>query len=576
VLQALFSGNEPHPAGLTAREVLLRVARGETLPPTGLPSDVTALINQLKQLAPADRPTAIETAAKLRHMADKPRRIVRRSVIGAVLALVVFGAWRYTVDLSRERTAAVEARAEAERRRAQAENLIEFMLGDLRTKLEPVGRLDILDAVGARALTYVESLNPEVMSADDLARNAKALNQLGTVRVDQGKTPEALEIFGRSLRLADAAVKKEPRNTEALMVFGATQFYIGNGLRLQGKQDEALAHMRAYMQAGDTLVNIDPSKKEFQMERAYGHSGVALILEAKNELREALEHHEVSLQVKQTIERSDPADAEAKAELARAYNKVGVVLYRLGDLRGARDRFEKETEILRFLVEKEPENKTWTHRLANNLAYVSRVVDLTGDSPRAFKIYEEELALERALAARDPQNLVWKRSVAVTAWRLGNGHAARGDYARAIESYDEARTVIAESIGQAPTRMSLVTDRASIEIDYARALAATGAERRAREVLGRTVQSLSQFPSTDRVAQFELARALYYSGDIARAEAVFAPLAASTTSPVEMDLWMRILLARQRIGDARAVLRRLEPTGYATTELMKLCSESGC
>ena len=30
------------------------------------------------------------------------------------------------------------------------------MLGDLRDKLEPLGRLDVLDAVGARALAYYE------------------------------------------------------------------------------------------------------------------------------------------------------------------------------------------------------------------------------------------------------------------------------------------------------------------------------------------------------------------------------------------------------------------------------------
>ena len=35
---------------------------------------------------------------------------------------------------------------EAKQQRAQAEDLIEFMLADLRKKLQPVGRLDVLDA----------------------------------------------------------------------------------------------------------------------------------------------------------------------------------------------------------------------------------------------------------------------------------------------------------------------------------------------------------------------------------------------------------------------------------------------
>ena len=49
---------------------------------------------------------------------------------------------------------AVQSRIEAQSQRAQAEDLLEFMLGDLRKKLDPVGRLDVLDAVGEKALGY--------------------------------------------------------------------------------------------------------------------------------------------------------------------------------------------------------------------------------------------------------------------------------------------------------------------------------------------------------------------------------------------------------------------------------------
>ncbi|HET7864189.1 MAG TPA: hypothetical protein VFL86_07240, partial [Burkholderiaceae bacterium] len=49
---------------------------------------------------------------------------------------------------------AVRARNEAQYQRQQAEGLIEFMLGDLRKKLEPVGRLEVLDSVGEKALAY--------------------------------------------------------------------------------------------------------------------------------------------------------------------------------------------------------------------------------------------------------------------------------------------------------------------------------------------------------------------------------------------------------------------------------------
>ena len=43
---------------------------------------------------------------------------------------------------------AFEARDEARDQRREAEGLVGFMLGDLREKLEPLGRLDALDSVG--------------------------------------------------------------------------------------------------------------------------------------------------------------------------------------------------------------------------------------------------------------------------------------------------------------------------------------------------------------------------------------------------------------------------------------------
>jgi len=352
LLQALFTGGEPHPPGLTAREVILRAARGETIAVAGVSRDMTAVINRLKQFAPADRPTAIETVARLRFLADKGRRFARRAAVVAAVFLVIFGAWRYTVDLARERTSAVKARADAEKRRAQAEDLIEFMLGDLRGKLEPVGRLDILDDVGARALEYMESLRPEIMSAGELARNAKALNQLAEVRDGQGKIPAALELFGRSLKLVSEAVKREPKNVEALTVFGATHFWIGNGLQKQNKTDEALQHMREYMATGDTLAALDPRKQEYQLEKAKGHSAVAGLLEKKGRLPEAVQHYRTSLELYRRLTAFEPRNLQGKRQLAKNLDDLARTLERTGNTAEAaalrQERLALEKELADF------------------------------------------------------------------------------------------------------------------------------------------------------------------------------------------------------------------------------------
>ena len=68
---------------------------------------------------------------------------------------------------------AFDARDEARDQRREAEGLVGFMLGDLRDKLEPIGRLDALDAVGARALAYFGKQDKSELSDAALAQRSR-------------------------------------------------------------------------------------------------------------------------------------------------------------------------------------------------------------------------------------------------------------------------------------------------------------------------------------------------------------------------------------------------------------------
>ena len=586
LLQALFTGSEPHPPGLTAREVILRAARGETVAVQGAPGDITALINRLKQFAPADRPTAIESVARLRFMADKPARFARRSAIAAAILIVVFGAWRYTVDLARERTIAVKARDDARHRRAQAENLIEFILGDLSKKLKKVGRLEILEDAGNRALEYVESLRPEQMSTDELVWNTKALNQLGGVEVGQGKTPDALDLFRRALRLANEAVRREPRNPDALMVLGETRFWIGNGLRVEGKIDQALQHMTEYQKVAERLVALDPSNQKYQLERAYGHGNVASLLEMKGDVREALKHHKVSLAIKEDIARRS-TDIDAQTDVAIAYNKVGVALYKLGELRESLGYLQRESDIYRDLVKRDPQDVQLKRRLTNSMAYTASALEDIGESEAAYALLQEELALEQQLAAHDPSNVDWQRNVAMTTRWIAKAVAERGDSARAAALYREARTQIGEVTRKAPSHVSFAVDASNVDSEYGRLLAMSG-DPRGAGILRTTIRRLEGLQDS-RERQYQLGRTSFFLGEAIqrtdpqsanaaweRAERELAPLVAKSSAPGELSIWMRLMLRRGRADQARATLTRLQNMGYATTELEKLCRDSGC
>ena len=574
MLQTLFTGSEPYPAESTAREVMIRASRGDSLPLSGVPRGVAALIARLKMIAPSDRPTAVETLGRLQWVANEPKRIVRYAVIALLAAITIFGISRYTIDLRHERAVAERARKDAEQRRAQAEDLISFMVGDLRTKLEPVGRLEILDDVATKTLEYIDDLDPERTSVGELARSAKALQQLGEVRIARGDTAAAIPLFEKSLALSSTAVQREPKNNEAQLIFGTSHFWLGNALRTEDKLPQALSHMQAYMRVGERLAASDPKNPTYLLEKAAGHSTVGVILEAQGNIQEALRHYETSLEVRNAVAEQAVGDTNAKAELARAINKVGVIAYRLGQLGKSRGYHEREVDLYRKLLAIEPRQTQWMSRLATSMAYLGRIHWFTGNADRAYSLWQEELAIEEKLAQLDPENFQWRRNVAITKRRVGEVLTRRGDLAGAASVLTSARADIHSLAQKVGTSKTLPCDIVIVETEYAKLLQARGETARARAVLSAAIEPLRK--STDRTSRVQLARALYTLGEVREAEQIGESLLKNSSDPYELDLWLRILVERSRLSEVRGVLDRIAATGYDITEVQRLCSNRGC
>jgi serine/threonine-protein kinase len=575
LLQALFTGMDPHPMGLSAREVIVRVARGETSPVNGVPGDITALIHRLKQFASTDRPTAVETLERLRYLAEKPRRIARRAIAAAIVFIAAFAAWRYTVDLRHERE-------EAQRRRAQAENFMEFMLGDLRKKLEPVGRLDILDDVGARALQYVDSLRPEDMNAEELVRNAKALNQLGEVRIAQGKLDEAMQIFQRSVKLSGAAIVRDPKNDRARMMLGTSHFWVGDVYRQQSRLPEALREYGQYMAIGESLAGRHPTNDEYRLERAYGHSVVATIYEREGQYARALEHLKLTREVKEARLAAVPRDPDRQADLALTVNRIGFVLERSGDLRGAREHYERELGIYSRLAAADPRNSYWQDRLVTSHNFIARALEMTGDLDGALAHRKEEVAAISGLHAHDPANAKWQRNLAISRMNYGSTLRMRGHLEEARTEITAAAQLLDPLLDRKETMSSWRRDRATIHAANARLQLALGDRKGAEQSARAALDGLSGLPTNDaKVVQFLGASQLVLGdaraalGNMADAReaweqsvALLRPAATKNDTPAVLDVLAQALLRLGAAAEAQPYIDRLTSIGYRAPDFV--------
>jgi serine/threonine protein kinase len=582
VMQTLFTGREPYDATMTGREVMQAASRGESLPVHGADRDITALVNRLKQLAPTDRPTAVEALDRLRWIAERPKRLARRISAAAVILVVVLSAWKYVTDLRRERAAAVAAETEARARRAQAEDLISFMLGDLRTKLEPVGRLDVLNDVAAKAMQYVGAKSKNVLSVQELIDHSKALNQIGEVRIAQGDLGAAKVLFDHSLDLAETAVRQDPQNDDARLALALSNFWVGNAYRLQNDTGNAMPRIRSYLSGAEQLARHQPGNEKYQLEIAYAHSLLGLLLEADKNFDGALAEYRTTLAIKEAHAARNPRDDNAQDDIARTLNKIAYVLQKQGELSQARSTFEREIAIRQRLVASNTKQMSWKKNLAISHSMLSGVLEEVGDIDGALLHRRADVALHTELCEVDPSNATWRRNLAVGRAWLAALLLGRGDIRGARVEADAAERAIKGLVGAGKNRRLWSNDLAAIQVVQSRTLLAAKRTTEARAKAAEAVASVGR--AEDRDSQYRLASACLQLGYVdaaagnaglartswERTRALLSPVVTGA-EPRQMEVWARALIALHD-ERAEAVVARLHQIGYRNQEFEKVCN----
>jgi len=141
---------------------------------------------------------------------------------------------------------AVEARNEAQTARGEAEGLVEYMIKDLKVKLEPVGRLDLLQGVGDKAVAYYDKQDIKSLNDDSLNRQAAARQVLAQVHLDAGRMEEAQAEIEAAADLTREVLARNPDDIDAIFAHAQSEYWVGAYYRQQGKLAEMENPWREY------------------------------------------------------------------------------------------------------------------------------------------------------------------------------------------------------------------------------------------------------------------------------------------------------------------------------------------
>jgi tetratricopeptide (TPR) repeat protein len=240
---------------------------------------------------------------------------------------------------------AINQRNEAQRARGEAEDLIEFMLTDLSDRLEPVGRLDILEEVGGEVLDYYDNQNIRSLDAKALSRRARGVLKLGNVDERRGDLDAALKAYEAAFASTAEQLRRAPNDPDRIFDHAQSVFYVGNIAVERGDFEKGDREFGAYYELAQKLVDMDRKNPKWRLELAYATSNLGALAYYRGAYSDALPYFKESAEIRGSLANEAPGDRKMAFAHAYALSWQAYAQIALGDYSSAIEQLERQLAI---------------------------------------------------------------------------------------------------------------------------------------------------------------------------------------------------------------------------------------
>ena len=398
------------------RPILAALVRGEpaeAFPPALADDGVEPLAADFRKEADGERLALLKLVAGIAGVGvdqlvqrDAQRRL--RSVM-AVTAVAVAG----MLAMGGMTLVALEAQAEAERQRAQAESMAEFMLGDLRQQLRAVGRYTVLNSVNQRVLAYYNTRDKALLSDDSLQRRSRLLHAIGEDELGQGRPDNARSFFNESYSDTARLLARKPQDPERLFTHAQSAYW--RGYYHFGRRETRVSRMdwEEYRAVSLRLLAVQPKAVRSVREVAYADGNLcSLATEQEGDLGRALSICLSALRGMQAAWAIHPDDPDVALDLGTRWAKLADVQAQLGDYPAARKSRLAQASILRALLDKYPDNATFRDNWGVCHRGLASIAFREGSKSEALGYIEVAKSTFLGLSKMDPANARWREQAA--------------------------------------------------------------------------------------------------------------------------------------------------------------------
>ncbi len=423
LLQELFTGLGPYEKTDEASTILDKAMKAETRPVSGLNSDLTALINRLKSPIPTARPSATETADRLRQIREKPKKRIRNSIISVIVIAFMLMGLKYTMDLRRERRLALQARDEAT-------NVVKFLIGLFEVSDPGEARGN---TITAREILSKGAKEIEQGLQEQPLTRASLMDTIGTVYMKLGLYEDSGLLLRRALELREELLdEKDPQVAESLANLS---------LLLEQRGDFTEAEKIAIRALDIREKTLPPDHPNI----AASLHGLAQIYYRQVKLKESEQLHKRGLEIRRKVLGSNhPAVAES-------LNDLGVLYYAQGQYDESEKSYKQALAIRETVLGPDhPEVGRSLNGLAS-LYLTQKRFDETEP------LYERALAIrEKTLGPVHPDVATCINNIAILFYYKGDLTQAEKYYQQALEIRQQSLAEDHPDIAQSLTNLAIL------------------------------------------------------------------------------------------------------------------------
>jgi tetratricopeptide (TPR) repeat protein len=353
-------------------------------------------------------------------------------LLSTVFAGLALFAWQQRSVAIQHRISAERARYRAESAARETENLIVFIIFDLRDKLKPLGKLDLLEGIYEKAEGYFQNhhdrrniLDSERIRAADLMNRADLFKAKGDLKAALAAANEAVEIFEKLIALnPDITLWKHDLCVSLIK--------IGDLLSMTGDVSRAAKRYRRSAEIAEKEImpneTVSPSWWEtlFSAKKSLGH-----LAADSGDLSDAEGLYRQALSIAEKLSAFDPNNVSWQRELSVSHGTLGELLKGTRNLKEAKKHIIVSLAIIEKLVVRAPDNTDWLRDLMANYNQTGKILMLTDNVSGAGKHFRLALEIAERLTKLDASQTLWQSD-------LSDCHLNLGNLLTASNEFDEA------------------------------------------------------------------------------------------------------------------------------------------